>query len=274
MSGTPIWGKQLGRWLVRLLLVVGLLLPFLPLLLWSVSHRWYFPAIIPTEWSWRAWGYVFGTNSQVLPALGYSLIIALATTLVSIIIGIPAGRAMGLYRFRGQSVVRFLILAPIIVPPLAVAMGIHIVFIRYGLANTLPGVVLVHLIPVTPYVVLIMASVFANYNPEYEAQARSLGAGPGQVFRYIALPAILPGIIVSGLFAFIISWSEYLLTLLIGGGQVITLPLLLFSFANSGDNALTAALSLIFIGPAIIFLVLTSRYLTGRHAAVGGMGRL
>ena len=78
----------------------------------------------------------------------------------------------------------------------------------------------------------------------------------------------------SGLFAFIISWSEYLLTLLIGGGQVITLPLLLFSFANSGDNALTAALSLIFIGPAIIFLVLTSRYLTGRHAAVGGMGRL
>lgn len=254
--------------------MVGLLLPFFPLLLWSVSHRWYFPAIIPTEWSWRAWRYVLGADSQVLPALGYSLVIALATTLLAISIGIPAGRAMGLYRFRGQSVVRFLILAPIIVPPLAVAMGIHIVFIRYGLANTLPGVVLVHLIPVTPYVVLIMASVFANYNPDYEAQARSLGARPEQVFRYITLPAILPGIIVSGLFAFIISWSEYLLTLLIGGGQVITLPLLLFSFANSGDNALTAALSLVFIGPAIIFLVVTSRYLTGRHAAVGGGGRL
>jgi putative spermidine/putrescine transport system permease protein len=88
------------------------------------------------------------------------------------------------------------------------------------------------------------------------------------------LPAILPGILVGSLFAFIISWSEYLLTVLIGGGQVITLPLLLFSFANSGDQPITAALSLIFVGPAVIFLALTSRYLTGKHAAMGGIGKL
>ncbi len=66
---------------------------------------------------------------------------------------------------------------------------------------------------------------------------------------------ILPGIIVAALFAFLISWSQYLLTLLIGGGTVLTLPVLLLAFANSGDYAITAALSLVFIAPAVVALL-------------------
>jgi putative spermidine/putrescine transport system permease protein len=194
--------------------------------------------------------------------------------LLSILIGIPAGRAMGLYRFRGKTLVEFLILAPTIVPVIAVAMGIHVAFIKYGLADTLLGVILVHLIPVTPYMVMIMSSVFANYDPEYEEQARTLGAGPIRTFVHVTFPAILPGVIVGGLFSFIISWSQYVLTLLIGGGRVITLPLLVFSFAGSGDNPITAALSMVFIAPAVIFLIVTSRYLTGENAAIGGFGKI
>ncbi len=181
---------------------------------------------------------------------------------------------MGLHKFRGKGIVEFLILAPTIVPALASAMGIHIMFIRYQLADTVLGVVLVHLIPVTPYMVLIMSSVFANYNVEFEAQARSLGARPWQVFRFIMLPTIFPGLVVGSLFSFIISWSQYILTLLIGGGQVQTLPVMLFSFATSGDNGITAALSLVFIAPAVLFLFLTSRYLTGEDAALGGFGSM
>ena len=88
------------------------------------------------------------------------------------------------------------------------------------------------------------------------------------------LPAIRPGLIVAGLFAFIISWSQYLLTLLIGGGRVITLPVLLFAFANSGDNAITAALSLVFIAPALLLFLFSARHLSGRNAAMGGLGKL
>jgi putative spermidine/putrescine transport system permease protein len=73
---------------------------------------------------------------------------------------------------------------------------------------------------------------------------------------------------VGSLFAFLISWSQYLLTLIIGGGQMITLPVLLFAFANSGDNAITAALSLLFIAPALLLFLLTARYLTGRNVAM------
>ena len=262
------------RMVMGLIIILGVLLPFLPLLIWSFSHSWFFPALLPTEWSLRAWSYVFSSSSQALPALVNSLLVASFVTLISILIGIPAGRALGLHQFRGKLLVEFLILAPTIVPVLASAMGIHVLFIRYGLADTLPGVILVHLIPVTPYMALIMASVFANYNPEYEGQARSLGARPRQVFWYVTLPTILPGLIVGGLFAFIISWSQYLLTLLIGGGQVITLPVLLFAFANSGDNPITAALSLVFIAPALLFLLFTARFLTGGQAAVGGFGKI
>lgn len=259
---------------ITIVIIIAVLLPFIPLLIWSFAHRWLFPAVLPTEWSLRAWGYVFSASSQVWTAFWHSFVVATAVTLLSIPIGIMAGRAIGLYRFRGRTLVQFLILAPTIVPVLAVAMGIHVVFIRYGLADTVLGVIFVHLVPVTPYMVLIMSSVFANYDTDYEDQARSLGAKPSQVFRHVTLPTIWPGLMVGSLFAFIISWSQYLLTLLIGGGQVITLPVLLFSFANSGDNAITAALSLVFIAPAILILLLTSRYLSGKDAAFGSFGRL
>jgi putative spermidine/putrescine transport system permease protein len=264
----------LAPWLVRVGIVVGVLAPLLPLFLWSFSHRWFFPDLLPEAWSLRAWRYVPAPGSQVAPALFNSLAVALAVTLLSLLIGLPAGRVLGLYSFPGKTAVQFLILAPTIMPVLAVAMGIHVVFILYGLADTMTGVILAHLVPVAPYMVLILASVFANYNVDYEAQARSLGARPYQVFLYITLPAILPGLLVGSVFAFIISWSQYLLTLLIGGGQVITLPVLLFSFAGSGDNALTAALSLVFIAPALLFLFLMSRYLSGEGVAAGGFARL
>lgn len=262
-----------GRLLV-LALALALLLPFAPLLIWSFSRRWYFPALLPTEWSLRAWEYVLLPGSRVGPALGQSVVIALAVTGLAALLGIPAGRALGLHQFRGKRLVEFLILAPTIVPTLAAAMGIHVAFIRYGLADSPGGVILVHLIPVLPYMTLIMSSVFANYNPDYEAQARTLGAKPRQVWRHITLPAILPGVVVGSLFAFVISWSQYVLTLLIGGGQVITLPLLLFAFANSGDNPITAALSLVFIAPALLFALLAARLLTGKNAALGGFGKM
>lgn len=262
------------RYVIITAIVLAVLLPFVPLVLWSVSFRWLFPDVLPAAWSGRAWAYVLSPQAGVLPALGNSAVVATAVTLLSILIGIPAGRALGLHAFRGKTLVFFLILAPTIVPTLAAAMGIHVAFIRYRLADTLLGVILVHLIPVTPYVVLILSGVFANYNVDVEAQARTLGARPWQVVRYVLLPSIWPALLVGGLFAFIISWSQYILTLLIGGGQVVTLPVLLFSFVSSGDNAITAALSLVFIAPAILFLLLTARYLTGENAALGGFGKL
>ena len=122
--------------------------------------------------------------------------------------------------------------------------------------------------------VLVMSGIFSNYDPDIEDQARSLGASPLETFWYITLPAIMPGGIVGALFAFLVSWSQYILTLLIGGGRVVTLPLLLFNFATSGRNDVTGAISMIYIVPGIVILALTARHLSGRSGAVGGFGQI
>jgi putative spermidine/putrescine transport system permease protein len=122
--------------------------------------------------------------------------------------------------------------------------------------------------------VLVMAGVFANHDSAFEDQARTLGAGPLRVWWHVTLPAILPGVIAGALFAFLVSWSQYILTLLIGGGRVVTLPLLLFNFATAGRNDITGAIAVLYILPGILVLLVSARYLTGRSAAVGGFGRL
>lgn len=267
-------GRTILRWVVSVLIFLWLVMPMVPLFIWSFTFRWTFPFPLPQAWSMRAWDYLASPVSQVRESFFTSIIVASVVTFISILIGIPAGRALGLYRFRGKRLVEFLIIAPTIVPGLAVVMGIHVIFIRAQLADTMHGVMLAHLIPTTPYMVLVMAGVFSNYNPEFEEQARSLGANGLKTFWYVTLPAIFPGIVVGGLFAFLISWSQYALTLLIGGGAVVTLPIQLFVFASSGDNAITGALSIVFLLPALVILVLTSKFLTGKNAAVGGFGRL
>ena len=256
------------------MLVTWLVLPLIPLAIWSFARSWFFPDLLPSAWSTRAWDYALSDTSQVMDSLGITIVISLGATALSVLAGVPAGRALGLYNFRGKQLVELMILAPTIVPGIAVVLGIHVIFIAMGLTNTVAGVILVHLIPTLPYMVLVMAGIFSNYDPDIEDQARSLGATPLAVFWYITLPAIMPGVIVGALFAFLVSWSQYILTLLIGGGRVVTLPLLLFNFATSGRNDVTGAISMIYILPGIVILVLTARHLSGRSGAVGGFGQI
>jgi putative spermidine/putrescine transport system permease protein len=262
------------RWVVIIGLLAFLIAPIIPLIVWSFSFRWTFPNLLPTEYSLRAWEAVASPTNDVLLATWNSTVIAVVVTALSILIGVPAGRALGLYKFPGKRLVELLIVAPIIVPTLAVALGMHTLFIRYGLSNSLIGVIVVHLIPALPYMILVMAGVFANYDAAFESQARSLGANAFKTQRFVTIPAIMPGLVVGSLFTFLISWSEYVLTLLVGGGQVITLPLLLFNFARSGDNAIAGALAVVFIVPGILVLVFTSKHLSSGQAAMGGTGAL
>ena len=249
-------------------LVLWLVLPLVPLAIWSVAHGWRFPDLLPRSLGLQAWAYAVSDTSGVLASLTLTTAIALATTGLAAIIGIPAGRALGLYDFRGKRAVELILLAPAIVPGIAVVLGLHGVFLRLGLAGTVPGVILAHLIPTLPYMTLVMAGVFANFDTAFEDQARSLGASPAQVFRHVTLPGILPGVMAGALFAFLISWSQYILTLVIGGGRVQTLPLILFSFATSGRNDVTGAIAMIYILPGVAVLALTTRHLTGRSTAL------
>lgn len=256
------------RLLAGLALAGWLILPILPLFGWSVARGWRFPHLLPDRVTAEAWSFALSPQSGVLQSFGITTLIASATTLLAILIGLPAGRALGLYRFRGRGLVLLLLLAPALLPGIAVVFGLHGILLRAGLAGTIPGVILAHLVPVLPYATLVLAAVFARFDPAYEDQARSLGATRWQAFRSVTLPTILPGLMTAALFAFLVSWSQYLLTLSIGAGRVQTLPLLLFSFASAGRNDITAAIALFYILPGLLILAVTARRITGRGAAL------
>lgn len=237
------------------------LLPVALLGLWSIARGWYWPALLPREWSARAWGYVFAPESGIASALAMSAGIALAVTGLSLVVALPAARALALHEFSGKRLLLFALLLPVIAPPLASAMGVHALYLRYGLADTIAGVILVHLIPAAPYATLMLAGSFARFDTDYEAQARTLGASPIAVWRLVTLPAIAPGLAVAASFAFLISWSQYLTTVFIGGGRIVTLPLVLVAFQRGGDEAITAALSLVFLAPTLVVFAAVARFL-------------
>jgi len=254
-----------------LLIVTVLFLPFLPLLIWSFAQGWYFPQLVPEQWTLENWQAIFAASTKVGQGFLQSLVIASLSTALALLVGLPAGRALGLMAFPGKGAIKLFLLLPIIVSPLATLMGIQFVLIRLGLSGTLLGVVLVHLLPTIPYMTLVLSSVYANFDSGYEAQARTLGASPLQVLWQVTLPLIAPGVVVGALFAFLISWNEFLLTFFVGSGRVFTLPMVLFTSLQGGNTGLTAAIAITSILPALIFLLFSSRALAD-DAAIGGLG--
>ena len=255
-------------------MVISVVLPIIVLLVWSFAHRWLWPNVVPESIGGRAWAYVFSPAAMVGRAFLNSTVIALFVTMICVALGVPAGRAIGMSGPKRRGLLTAVILIPIIVPSIAVAMGLHVIMIRLRLTESIAGVVIVHLIPALPYMIAVMSSVFSGFNANMELQARSLGAGPLDAFFRVTVPSVLPGIVTGALFAFLISWTQYILTLLIGGGRVQTLPVLLFAFASAGDTAVTAALSIVFLLPALIILVFTGRYIRGASAGVSGLGSI
>lgn len=241
--------------------------PILLLAVWSIAYSWFWPDLLPGSFSLRAWRYAFSPVARLDVALLTSLGIASIVAAISVVIGWPAARVIALADFPGKRLLLFLLLLPVLAPPLASTMGMHAVFLRYGVADTMAGVIMAHLVPCVPYAVLVLSGSFSRLETGLEDQARTLGAGVYQVWRYVTLPQLMPGVVVAAAFAFLISWSQYLPTLIIGGGSVQTLPLSLVAFQRSGDDSIAAVLSLIFLAPAVIVLLLAGRQMLPGVAA-------
>ena len=166
---------------------IGIILPILPQIIWAFTHRWLFPDILPSQWSMRSWRYIADPAIKVLPAALKSLQIAAGVTVMSVLVGVPAGRALGMYSFRGKTLVELIILSPALIPGLAVTMGMQVIFIRLRLTDTMLGVMLVHLLPTIPYMTVSMSGVFANYDAAFEEQApQSWGRSAAEFSVYYA----------------------------------------------------------------------------------------
>jgi len=247
------------RRVLAVIVVAGCaLIPIGTVLVGSIASRWFWPSLLPAELTLRAWNYVVSGSGGIGTALATSTAVAFVVMALAVALALPAARALALHTFRGKRAVTFTLLLPMLAPPLAAAMGLHAVFLQVGLADSFLGVVLVHLIAAVPYATFVLAGTFSGFDPDWEDQARTLGANSWSVWRRITFPAIAPGLALAAILAFVVSWSQYVLTLLIGGGRVLTVPLVLVAFQRGGDEAVAAALSIVFVAPVLLLFALTA----------------
>lgn len=240
--------------LILNIVLVVFISPLIILLIWSFASSWEYPNLFPAKISLRGFEYIF--NKQNLSILINSIGISLVVVFITILISIPAAKAITLYEFKGKQFFELLILSPIIIPLICVAMGIHVFFIKLGIANTLTGVIIINILPCIPYAVRIIADVYVLIGDKFEIQAKMLGASRFNIIKFITLPLLLPGIIGAASMSFIISFSQYFYTMLIGGGNIITYPMVMFPYIQSGDRTIASLYSIVFIIVSIAVLIL------------------
>lgn len=241
---------------VTVLLVLLITVPLIPLVLSSLSHGWTWPSIFPAAWSLRGWRYVFVGNAGTWSAVWVSLEIAVMVTAINLVLIVPAANAIARWPFRGKLLVQAILFTPLVVPPFVSTMGMYITFIRLNLTETVVGVILAHIVPTLPYMVRALVISFSTLGFEWEEQAQMLGAGRFQRLLHVVFPHIFPGILAGASLSILVSLSQYLITFLIGGGQVTTLTLLMFPFINGGDPVIGSAYTLLFVAMAGIALFL------------------
>lgn len=258
------------RW-VLIITAVCILIPVAILLLWSVTGRWPWPNILPETYSLRTVRELFFGSFKLHKLLLSSISIAMVVAILGTVVAMMTARATEILRIPGRSLIRFGSFLPLLIPGTVFAMGIQITLIRMGLSDTLIGVTLVHLVTALPYCITIMTDVTAALGTGLEEQAAVLGAGPLRTLISVTIPQLLPGILSSMSMAFILSYSQYFTTLLSGGGRVKTLALVLVPYIQSGDRALSAVYSVVFVGSALlvffVFEALLHRALKGGRRA-------
>ena len=233
-----------------------ILIPMAVMLIWSITERWPWPRLLPENLSLRTVKELFFGSAKLPGILMSSISLALAVAVLGTVIGIMTARATELYGFRGREAVYHLTFLPLLVPGTVFAMGIQITLIKLGLSDTVAGVIIVHLIAAVPYCITIMTDVTRSVGKKLEEQAMVLGADPWRAFLAVTLPSLLPGILSSMSMGFILSYSQYFTTLMVGGGRVKTVALVLVPYIQSGDRSLSAAYSVAFVGSALMVFFL------------------
>ncbi|KGX90538.1 ABC transporter permease [Pontibacillus halophilus JSM 076056 = DSM 19796] len=244
-----------NKWVFFILTFTFSIFPVLFLLVKSVTENFQLSDGTKLRFTLDGWGVLLSEN-QLAEATWTSIGIGFVVVLLNLWVGITGGRVLAFESFRGKSAVETAILFPLIIPVLAITLGIHLVFIRIGLADTWYGVVLIHLVPTIPYTIRIMRNSYVTIGHDMLEQAKTLGGSGLARFISIEVPLLKPAIRSAVFLIFVISLSQYVVTTIIGGGNVVTLALVYFPFLQSANSAIIAAFSIWFaVIPLLFYLV-------------------
>ena len=201
-------------------------------------------------------------NTQVLRFLTNSIIISAGATILSLLLGVPAGYAIARSKsiFINSSSYFFLLL--LMIPPIAMLIPFYLIMRDLRLLGTYGAVIIIDTIFDAAFVVWMMRSYFKDVPQEMEEAALVDGASHFQAFFKIALPLSVPGIVASALYCIIFSWNDFLFALMLTSPKTKTMPLgILASFSASEINwGIMAVMSVFAIIPAVIIAIFLNRY--------------
>ncbi len=239
------------------MLLLFFTLPLVVLLVYSLAPVWNYPDIIPRKFSSGSYDYIFSQRNGILLSIGSSFSYAMATVIFTVIITILPAQVFARKKFRGRVLIETVVIAPALLPAMSYAMGAHYIFLRTGLSDSFIGLVLILSTVSYPYMLRALTAGFIAYGEEYTLCSKNLGAGFFTTLFQVELPLLLPSIISGGTIVFLVSFSEYFLVFLIGGGVVPSYSGYLFPFLNSSELSIASLLTLIFmIVPFLLFMMI------------------
>ncbi|TDO95178.1 carbohydrate ABC transporter membrane protein 2 (CUT1 family) [Halanaerobium saccharolyticum] len=203
------------------------------------------------------------------PYLSYtinSVVAALSSTLLCVVLGTPAAYSFSRYDFKGNKVMFFSVLVSRMIPPIALIVPFYSMMQNLGLIDTKIALIITYSFFNLPFVIWVMKSYFDEIPTGLDEAARIDGASKWQIFKDVILPVTLPGIAASAMLAFIFSWNEFVFTLVLTLTPAAkTLPIGLMDFIADDfiDWARLMAGGALAATPAIIFGLFFQKYIVG-----------
>ena len=204
-----------------------------------------------------------GGNFYMLPRLWDSIVVAVGSTILTVVIATLASYALSRLRFRGQHHFVFWILSTRMMPPVAIAIPMFFIFRDAGLLDTYTGIIIVHALMNMPLAVLRLKSFFDDIPTEIDEAALIDGASRFTIFRRIVLPMAIGGVAATAVLCFIFSWTEFLFVLTLTQTGIKTVPVVSSTFVTSTGTAWgnMAALGAAAMIPAFVFILLVQKNL-------------
>jgi spermidine/putrescine transport system permease protein len=211
------------------------------------------------EWYAAIW-----RDAVLVHSLNNSLIIAVATTVVSVILGTAGAWLLYRHRFPAVRLVMTLVFIPMIIPEVIMGVSLLILFVTIGLELGYATIIISHVTFCFPFVMVAVQARLAGLDPALEEAAMDLGATPTVAFRKVLVPFLMPAIISGALMSFTLSLDELIVTYFTASAATRTLPLEIFGRIKKGLDPTLNAISTVFIA-STVGLVLVTELLKRRN---------
>lgn len=234
--------------------------PLLNTFILAFANTYQFPTVVPQEFGFQWWEFVLSQNSLV-ESIATSFLLAIITTVVALLVCLPAAYAIARYNFKGRKLFMFSFLLSNAFPKIGLYTAIGIIFYRFNLMGTIAGVVIIHLINSMLFMIWLPAGAFRNVHRQQEEAARDVGASPMRTFVQITLPLAAPGIAVASMYTFLGSLEEAQGTLLVGFPEINTMATSMYGVILDYPATAGAVFALILILPSILIIMLFRKHL-------------